>query len=189
MRSFFVVAAVCVGSSAALAQVELEARMTVDNLFEAYISTSELAQGSLFLTGNNWTVPVSGTVALPGPGTYYLHVRAQDQGPPAMFIGEFTLNSPLATFENGTQSLLTNTSDWRVSSTGFGVNYVTPSDLGGNGTFPWGMASGISPNARYLWHPAGGTLVFFATTITVVPAPGALAALGLMGAMGLRRRR
>ncbi len=69
---------------------------------------------------------------------------------------------------------------------------------GGNGTAPWGTIAGISSDARWMWHDiagdsdplnggsgAGEMLIFR----TAVPAPGALAVLGLGGLVALRRRR
>ena len=45
-----------------------------------------------------------------------------------------TLDSTDAEFVNGTQTLLTNTTDWNTSSVGWGTDYVVPADLGPNGT-------------------------------------------------------
>lgn len=185
--SVFIVLGLAIVPSAA-AQVTLSAAATADNAFTAYISTDPLANGSSFLSGDSWPTTFTGSTSLPGGGTYYLHVLAQDFGPPAMFIGRFTLDGADATFQNGTQTLVTNTADWRVSNSAFGVGEVAPLDIGPNGSGPWGNFPLMGPDAHFLWHPNGGLTAYFSTTITVVPAPtGALALAG--GAMLLTRRR
>lgn len=66
-----------------------------------------------------------------------------------------------------------------------------------NGDQPWGTIAGIDNEARWMWASAGedpdplhggsglGELLVFRIT----PAPGALAAFGMAGLAGLRRRR
>src|SRR5436190_8268504 len=133
MRSCVVLAAAAgalVLSASVTAQVTLNASMTVNNLFTASISTSPVSAGVTFLSGANWQQTFSGNFVFPGPGTYYLQIAAIDQGPPAMFIGQFSLAGGAgSTFSNGAASLLTNTSNWVVSNTGFGANTVSPLDL------------------------------------------------------------
>jgi uncharacterized protein (TIGR03382 family) len=171
------------------AQVTLNASMSVDNLFTASISDNPLTAGTPFLSGANWQLVSSGTFVFPGPGTYFLQVQATDQGPPAMFIGQFSLTGdPGATFSNGTASLLTETTDWVVSNTGFGVNTVAPQDLGPNGMGPWGHFPEFDNAAQYLWAPVYTPTVFFTSVITIVPAPASAGFIGL-GALALVRRR
>ena len=119
----------CVGSVAATASAlatDLNVTMTVDNYFTAYISTDDTVAGTPFLSSDNWQVPVSGSYTFPGAGTYYLHVAAGDQGGPRAFLGDFALTDAFGAFENGGQYLLTGTSNWLVSSTGFGADYSAP---------------------------------------------------------------
>ncbi len=176
-------------AAAANAQVTLNAAMTADNLFTAYISTSVTLEGTSFLSGSNWQQTFGGSTVLTDAGTYYLHVAATDQGPPMMFIGQFSLDSTNATFANGTQSLLTNATDWTVSETGFGVSITPPSDLGANGSGAWGMRPDIAPEARFLWHSNNPATAYFTTVITVVPAPAAFVPLASLGLLSIRRRR
>ncbi len=189
-RCVVCVAALCAAAGAASGQ-QLDAFINVDNAFTAFVSTDDTQNGTQFLSGNNWPQTFVGSFQLPGPGVYYLHVLAEDFGSPEMFIGRFELNSPLATFSNNTQTLLTNTTDWLVSDTGFGANYVAPRDIGPNGTGPWGNFALLDPAARFLWHPGTPrpTPVYFSTRIVVVPAPGALAMALFGGALLARRRR
>lgn len=76
--------------------------------------------------------------------------------------------------------------------------WVNPFVGNPNGDQPWGYIAGVSEGARWMWkgtvegadpiHGGSGAnemLIFR----TAVPAPGALAVLGLGGLSGLRRRR
>lgn len=168
-------------------QVVLTSSLTVDNIVTASISTDDSVQGDVFLTNSSWPALSTVNVDITAAGTYYLHVLARDVGRPEMFIGEFTLSSPDAQFENGTQSLLTGDPAWRVSNTGFGQDYVAPTIIGPNGTSPWGTFA-IDPAAQFIWHPSFNSTVYFSTSFTVVPAPAAGSLLGLGLLAGVRRR-
>jgi hypothetical protein len=176
-------------ASGAVADITLNAAMTADNEFTASISTSPTDAGTTFLSGGNWPSVFSGSYIFPGAGTYYLQVQAVDHAAPAMFIGQFDLVGGSATFSNGTTSLVSNTTDWVVSNTGFGVGAVAPLDLGANGSGPWGNFGAISPAARFLWAPTYTPTVYFTTVITVVPTPAGAAALGLGALVAAGRRR
>lgn len=185
--------AVALFSAAGLAQaglVTLNATMTVDNSFTAYVSTDDALVGTEFLSGTNWPTTYANSIDLTAPGTYYLHVLAQDAGGREMFIGNFSLSSTDATFANGTQSLLTeaSTGAWRASTTGFGGPDVGVVDLGPNGTGPWSFFAAMGA-ARFVWAPNAPDVVYFSTTITVVPAPAAAAGLAMVGLVAGRRRR
>lgn len=172
----------------ASAGVELAATMTVDNTFTASISTSPTDAGTPFLSGGNWPAIDMGSVTLDAGGTYYLHIEARDLGRPEMFIGLFTLDSADGTFANGTQSLLTNTTDWVVSTQGFGINTTAPIDLGPDGTAPWGNFGPIPDEARFIWAPNYDQgFAYFTTEIRVVPGVASVVVLGL--GLGVRRRR
>ncbi len=174
-------------TAAANAQITLAGSATADNLFAASVSTSATAPGTVWLSGNNWPSTFSASTEIPVAGTYYLHVFAQDQGRPEMFIGRFTLTGQSA-FANGTQELLTNATDWVVSNTGFGDNTTAPTVLGPNGSGPWGNFTAMG-NASFIWAPqyANG-LAYFTASFTVIPAP-TTAAAGLLGLVALRRKR
>lgn len=187
MRTVFALGVVGLLGSAAAGQVTLNVSMTADNRFEASISTSPTTAGTVFLSGNSWSTTYTGSTVLPGPGTYYLQVRAEDLARPEMLIGFMTLSNPTGTFANGFQWLLTDRAHWRVSHGGFGVSPVAPRVIGINGTSPWGFY-GAMGQAEFIWHPEYQSVVYFTTEITVVPAPASLGLLAL-SALGLRRRR
>lgn len=189
---FIAVGAVVAAVGTASAQVTLSASMTADNAFQASISTDAAAAGPNFLTGSSWQSTFSGSTQINAAGTYYLQVLAQDFGDPASFIADLTLSAQpgwSATFSNGGTTLLTNLTDWVVSNQGFGVNTTVPVSFGADGVGPWGDRSNISNNALNIWHSSNPDNAYFTTVITVVPAPGAAALLGLGGLALTRRRR
>lgn len=183
MRGVFAVSVVSVVTASAMGQVTLNVLMVADDSFQASISTDPNAAGSVFLSGNGFFNTFTGSTVLPGPGTYYLQVRAEDFGGQRMMIGRFTLDSVLGAFGNGTQTLLSGVPDWTVSETGFGVAPLAPVVVG-NG---WGLYPGLD-SASYIWHPAIPSVAYFTTEIVVVPAPASMGLVGL-AAFGRRRRR
>lgn len=182
MRGVFGFAVVSVVTASAIGQVTLDVLMVADDSFQASISTDPNVAGSVFLSGTGFFNTFTGSAALPGPGTYYLQVRAEDFGAQRMMVGGFTLDSVLGAFGNGTQTLLTGVSDWTVSETGFGVAPLAPVIVP-NG---WGVYPGLE-SAAYIWHPASPSVAYFTTQIVVVPAPASVGLLGL-AALGRRRR-
>ena len=168
----FIAFALITIASPVLAQTSVDAVMTVDNQFTAYISTDDTVQGDMVGSGADWPTQDQFNAALTPGVTNYLHITATDVGPPAMFIGEFTLSDTGFEFSNGTQSLLTNTTGWQVSLTGFGADYSAPSDLGPNGTAPWGTFDLIDASALFIWYPGtSGNTVYVSTDIISNGAP------------------
>ena len=114
--------------------------LTVDNAFNLYLSTSPTVQGTLVTSGGNWFSPVSfsGVTLTPGT-TYYLQVQAFNTTEWAGVLGSFSLSGSGFEFANGSQSLDTDTTDWSVSTAGFGASFNTPVSQGINdgSTFPW----------------------------------------------------
>lgn len=190
MRCAMLASVVALCGSAQGQLAKLNATMTVDNQFTAYLSTSPTMEGTAFMTGTSWPTTYTGLIDINAPGTYYLHVFAEDLGQPAMFIGLFSLSSANATFANGTQSLLTDgsQSDWTASIIGFGGASAGLVDLGPNGTSPWGNFAAMG-NARFMWAAGNPTSVYFSTKITVVPAPGIASVLLAGVTLAARRRR
>lgn len=182
MRGILSITAVSLITASAMGQVNLSALMVADDSFQASISTDPNAAGKNFLSGSNFNSTFSGSTTLPGPGTYYLHIRAEDFGGQRMMSGLFTLDNPLATFSNGSSTLLSGISSWTVSDTGFGISPVAPVVVP-NG---WGVRPGLE-SAAYIWHPSSGPVAYFTAEITVVPAPASLTLLSLF-ALGRRRR-
>ena len=112
------------------------------------------------------------------------------------FLGSFSLSEAGFSFANGTQSLVTNTTDWTVSpSRGF---WEIPAETSvgdrTNGASPWGQRSGIDSDATWIWHSSNDTRVaYFSTTITAaVPEPSSyallLAGMGILGFAASRKK-
>jgi len=175
----------------------LSGNLTVDDAFTAYISTSDSVLGSLLTSSGSslWGTAQSFSTTL-APGTnYFLHIEATDlYGPPSAFLGSFGLTGTEFKFANGTQSLVSNATDWRVSASGFGSSYNTPYSYGGNGIGPWGTMGTIDSNAEWIWTGPSGTVgtAYFSTAVVAVPEAETyammLAGLGLMGFMVRRRK-
>ena len=172
----------------------LTVNMNVDNVFDLYLSTSDAVLGTAVGTGNNWPVTYTFTPLLTPGVTNYIHIVAVDQGLPAGFLGDFSVDDPLFQFVNGTQSLVTNTT-WSFNTTGFGNPYSTPADEGANGVGPWGTRTGVSGGAHWIWDPRNASTVYFSTPITYTgastdtPEPAAVSLLVGGLALCLMRRR
>jgi hypothetical protein len=182
-------------SGAAQAATNLTASLNVDNVFALYLSTDDSVLGTLIGSGNDWPTTYTFTTALTAGVDNYIHVVATDAGPPAAFLGKFTLSDADFEFGNDTQILLTDTTHWQQSYTGFGVDYFTPTSAGANGVGPWGFRSTVGDDAQWLAF-AGGSTTYFSTRVTSlapVPEPGTwalmLSGLGLLGFAARRRTR
>lgn len=182
----------------------LTGSLTADNDFVVYISTDDSIAGTAFGSNSSWPSVTTHSTALTSGVTNYLHVFARDSGGPQMFIGQFSLSDSMFAFANGTQSLLTNTTDWSGNTTGFGQPYTALQDLGPDGTSPWGNRAGIDDAARYIWTQGGSSCgingndcAYFSTRIDYlegptpqVPEPGTALLLGIaMLGLGANRRR
>lgn len=149
--------------------------LSADNEFDWYISTDNNVQGDLVGSGNNWGTAYTYNYNLPANGgqKYYIHIRAEDWGAQEFFAGTFTLTGGFQ-FANGTQTLHTNVSDWKVSGSGWS-NYVSPTYVGAAGfQWPWGGATSQFSPAQLIWHgtwgTAGGEVKYFTAEIyPVIP--------------------
>lgn len=113
-RFSLLVVALLVISCIAASATTISGTVTVDNAFYLYISTSDATLGTLVTSGNNWPAAVNfGPLSLTPGTTYYLHVEGIDYGGPNGLLGEFTLSDNSFQFANGTQTLLTDTTNWR----------------------------------------------------------------------------
>lgn len=175
----------------------LTGAVNMDDRFAAYLSTDDAQVGTQIGSGWGWEVTFGFSAQLDPGKAYYLHVFGEDVGGMISgFLGAFSLSDTGYSFVNGTQSLLTNSSDWKVSATGFGTNYVAPVSQGDNGVWPWGTRQGVPSEADWIWTGPRGTLknAYFSTAIVanVSPVPEPMAAVLLasgLGVLALRRKK
>lgn len=190
MKAFLTVVGVSAVTVASATTLNLT--MLADDFFEAYISTNDSVQGTQFLVqSNTWqSGAVTGSVALTPNVVNYLHINARDVfGQPSMIIGEASLSDSGFAFPNSLTTLLTNTTDWKVSLSGYGSGYFTPTDLGPNGSGPWGFNSGISASARRIWSNQTTGEHYFSVALTPVPEPATIGLLIASASLYLKRRK
>ena len=198
------VAALALFAGSARAQ-SLSGTLTVDNAFQVFLSTSPNTFGPAIpgAIGFNWPTDVTfGPQPLVAGTNYWMQVLAINSGGPGMFLGQFSLTGAFQ-FANGTQSLLTNTTDWSLVDTNFGGPVLAIADEGPNGTSPWVTFTNISPSAHFIWdgtNNCGSCTIIFSTPIIAqsvtppgtVPEPSTWALLGSgLVSLGIvvRRRR
>jgi MSHA biogenesis protein MshQ len=191
----------CLAAQTAASAATLTGTLTVDDAFNAYISTSDSGAGTLVATGSTWENPQTFSYGLTPGTTYYLHVDGWDtKGDASGFLGSFSLSGTGFAFSNGVQTLNTNTSDWKASLSGFSGGYVAPDNLGTNGTAdPWYLYAQfpqIDSSAQWIWtgtQGQNGVHSYFSTTIVAVPEPETyammMAGLAMMGFIVRHRQK
>lgn len=184
--------------------------INADNAFAFYLSTDNNTLGNYISSQSfdypdsyRWNHTVTNTTALTSaPGQdYYLHIVGENDGQQAGFLGSFSLDGSGYKFSNGTTNLVTNTTDWKVtSSQNSSITYSTPSgsyviptltpiSYNANGTGPWGYQSAQQPTAEWIWNSTpgangGNNTVFFSAKITAnspAPEPSTYALMGIGG--------
>lgn len=199
LKAFLAGAILLCLSAGVSAQTNLNATLTTDDAFQFYISTSDSVAGTLVGTGDYWPVIHTFSAALTPGVTNYIHIAGQDvYGVIAAFLGSFTLSDASFAFANGTQSLSTDTINWKVNQTGFGDPSVAPISYGANGVGPWGFQGAIDPSAQWIWTPSGCTFCGVYATAEIfsvtspIPEPETyamlLAGLGLLGFAARRKK-
>ncbi|MGB3725012.1 MAG: hypothetical protein WA981_04535, partial [Glaciecola sp.] len=168
----------CTGHNAS----NLTGLLHVDNEFEAYISTSDSVEGTEIKSGTSWQTQYSLEADLDNNQDYYLHIRARDTGGRAGFVGEFELSGSGHAFANGSTSLTTNTTDWRVSTTGW-QNYQTPTAYGTMASSRWPTYANIDGDANWIWSSDynNDNAAYFTTKINALcTADGTHQATGIL---------
>ncbi len=191
----------CVVLAVSVQATTLTGNLTADDYFEAYISTNDSVQGTLIGHGLadagtdhygwNMLFPLLLTNLTAPPNSYFLHVKAWDRYHViAGFKGDFNLSDTGFKFNNGTQALLTNTTNWKVSVFGFdGIYAATPTVVVPHPSWPSPIA-----NQSWIWTNGGDfhdNTRYFTTEITsTVPEPGTiLAAFSILAPAGILFRR
>ena len=169
----------------------IQGAINVDNYHTVYISTDDNVQGVNVSSNNNWNSTDTFSSVLTAGTNYFLHVKATNYGGPAAILGSFNLDGSDHLFSNGFDNIVTNTTDWGVSASGWG-GYGAATSYGANGVSPWGYQSGVASAAEWIWTSsyANGDVRYFTLAINAVdvPEPSSLAIFGLaLFSFGMRR--
>jgi hypothetical protein len=164
---------------------QLDVALTADNQFNAYLSTSDNEKGEFLLSGTSLDKVYQCDTQLAIDKKYYLHIEVLGDYASNAFIGKFVLNGNGFTFKNGSRTLTSNLNDIKVSKTGFGLNYETPTLCALNYNPISSAESTLSP-AKWIWTNYGNDVNctrYFSAEIIPVPlvtATGAAMSVNLL---------
>lgn len=141
----------------------LTATVWADEAYEVYVSHSDRVAGTLFLEGSGGGEdPQTGTVELVEGEIQYLHILVKDElADPSALIGSFSLNDFGFVFPNLFDVMSTDSTYWKVGRQTWESNLDFLTELGVNGTAPFGQKTGINADANYLWSEGGPGVRYF----------------------------
>jgi|GEM_PF-2660404 hypothetical protein len=216
MRNFFIVVTALAGLASGASATTFSGIFTADDGVAIYLGTAPGTLGTQ--VGDNglatfWGTQKTLTAASLTPGvTNYLQVIARDDTAPGMFLGGFTLSDTGFQFANGTQTLVSDLTNWKGRGIAGLANWAEPTGTVSEMNNSWGLFAGFTwptafSAAKYIWptdSQSGGTacgscfvalMAVITPTSTTQPSVGIPEPLtaGLLGAgllgLGLVRRR
>ncbi|NCP65793.1 MAG: LamG domain-containing protein [Paraglaciecola sp.] len=141
----------CLANINVAAASTLSGNLTADDEFDVFISTNDNLAGTYLGSGNDWRNTYTFSQNLVDGQDYYFHIYAKNNLSDAGFLGQFQLSGSDHVFSNDLTTVLTNTTDWKVSKTGWS-GYVNASTRNGNnGVSPWATRPFISASATWIW--------------------------------------
>ena len=147
----------------------LTATVWSDERYEVYVSHSDSEAGTLFLRGTGGEeAPQTASTELIEGAIQYLHILVKDDGAdPSALIGSFNLSDFGFVFPNLFFDMSTDQLYWKVSRLSWESDFEFLTDLGVNGTAPFGQKAGIAGDAHYLWSEGEPGDRFF--TLALLP--------------------
>jgi hypothetical protein len=172
-------------------------RQIPNNLDGLYINVAAQTAGTTGSSTAGWDINPYGmntmqfyaSASAPNPSTTY--VRTQGSGGPSSLALGYVIGSS-STFANSTSAVITATgvvaNGWQLNAINYFGFRFNPGSTAGVVRYGYGvMQVGATASARTLlalvWENSGGSI-----TVTAIPAPGALALLGVVGLAARRRR-
>jgi len=168
-----------------------------NNIDGLYINIATQTTGSSGASAAGWDINPYGTNALsfyasgssPNPTTTYVRTQGTG-GPSSLALG--TVIGSSSTYANSTAAVISTagvgSNGWQLNAINYFGFRFNPGSTAGVVRYGYGvMQVGASASARTLlalvWEDSGGSI-----TVTAIPAPGALALLGVAGLAARRRR-
>jgi hypothetical protein len=195
---FAAAAALCAAGAANAAIVTWNINAQIpNNLDGLYINVAAQTTGTSGTATAGWDINPYGTNAMqfyasssaPNPSTTY--VRTQGSGGPSSLALGYVIGGSSA-FANSTSAVINSSggvfNGWQLNAINYFGFRFNPGSTAGVVRYGYGvMQVGATASARTLlalvWENSGGSI-----TVTAIPAPGALALLGVVGLAARRRR-